>query len=197
MNETSPPAADGTRMACTQMVAAHVVDDAPVVESLGLALMRDTCRAHDKVLTGEVVETIRKPMVFVDIEGADGTVQPQPVDMESPLADGRAGDAPDAYLLGWEADVGDPIPDPEPIIGGPDGDVVRGEVTADQQGVGGQVVFRHGIDGEAVVRAYMSDGTPLGYLFAVQIEPGEHQVEIQPGTAYLTAEPDPDQEATP
>lgn len=175
------------RFGAVQLVAVGMINDEPVLASLGHHLLRDLARNHKRVLAGEVVETQRLPVVFVPF--ADGA---QPVELGSVL-DTTGRTEPDAYMLAWETDTVPRAGDPDPLIGAlSDDGVSRGVLPEPDQIVGGQVNFRHGIDGEATIRAYRRDGTPINYLFAVEIDAGEHQVEVLPGTATLTAEPDAD-----
>jgi hypothetical protein len=189
-----------TRVVAMQMVAPHMLDDAPVIAALGKHLLREEARAVGRVLAGEVVETKREAVVFVTMQTDDGLPSQQPVEIGSMFGDlhGVPHDAvPDAYMLAWEAGTADRVADPEPVAGVLEDDdafrrLFRGRLDEHTQLNGGQVIFRHGIDGEAIIRAYNQQDQPMSYLFAVQIQPGEHQLEVFPGTVSLTAEPDPD-----
>lgn len=195
---TTPPAppvpgtdtGDEYRLAYVQLVAPHILDDTTMMESLGLANMRDICRAHDKVLSGEVVETHREPVVAHETENDDGLPVAYWVGLGTPLAGDKT--EAEAYMVRWEAEAADPITDPDPIVGTRrDDGTSRGDLPEADRGRGGQVLFKHGIP-DALVYAYRADDTTVGYLFAVEIDAGEHQVEVVPGTAYLVAEPDPE-----
>lgn len=183
------------RYGAMQLVAPHLIDDPPVIDALGRHLLLDVARNDKRVLAGEVVETKRAPVVFVTRELDDGTQTHMPVEMGS-VFDTTGATAPDAYMLAWEADTTDRIPDPEPVIGvdldfDDDYRHVRGELRELERLNGGQVIFRHGIEDEVIVRALDDQGEPINYLFAVEITPGEHQVEVLPRTAALVAELDP------
>lgn len=185
---------ESTRIAYKQLVAPHILDDEPMIESLRLAVLRDQARTVGRVLLIDTIaEVKREPVALVETEhGGQITVE------HGSILDTGGRDDPDAYLLVWEADTDPRLPQPEPLRGQADDQgVVRADLTEQHRGAAdGQVTFKHGIEGDVLIRAFTADGSPIGYAFAVEIDTGEHQIDVQPVTGYLTAEPRPDHPET-
>lgn len=181
--------------AASQHVDPAMVDDQPALDSLARASLRAVAWRDGRVVVGEVREVARHKGVFVASSEPDGTPGLTLVEMGGPL-DTSGKTEPDVYLIVWEADTVRPPGDPDPTDGYVTADgLVRANLSDQQRHNGGTVIFKHGLP-DAHVRAYGTDDKPIGYLFGVEVDTGEHQVQVLPGTAYLIAAPDSDESET-
>lgn len=185
MTETPP---ESQRIAYQQYVAPTALDDKEVIKELGKHGLRETARGMGRVLVGEMTAAqYPYPVVFIDGVDDNGLPVQRAVEMGSML-DTSGKTEPDAYLLRFESDT-EPMSREEPPLHPVDDENRRADLTPQQRDNGGMVLYQHGITGDVHIRAYTAEGQPIGYMIAVEIEPGQHQVEVSPGTAYLTAEP--------
>lgn len=165
------------------------------VDAFGYARLRDQARDKGLTLVGDVTRVYDALVTGVAATQPDGSEGITYVELGSDLAGSAT--APDARLVRWSIQA-------EPTITGEvvriDGNVIadaklaRGDVPEAVTEQGGLVEFKHGLGGEAVIRAYGADGE-IGYAYGVAIDDNRQEMLLPPGAVRLEAvRDDEDQE---
>lgn len=176
-----------TKYATSLHLAPDVAEDE--VDKIGRAVLIDQARKEGLTITGPVERTYDAFVVGVQASTRDGKMALAHVPVDSPLAEGRT-DA-DARMVSWQADA-EPFQTEAdaPVVSGEtyDGKFARAVLPAAVTESGGMIHFQHSLSsGDVEVTAYDAAGNKIGYEYAVEIAPGEHQVQLAPGAARLEA----------